>query len=315
MTINSMLPAYTQGKVSVIIPTYNRANFITHAVESVMNQDYANIEIIIVDDGSNDATDAVVKRLKEENPYIYYCKNERSKGPSGARNTGILKAAGDYIAFLDSDDIWLKNHLNDGVDILKEYPSIDVLLGNFSIFDLRGNRHMNNWFDQKKILHTLKSIQLSSTVKMLQDNLFTALIQENFFHVASSIIRRSVLKGILFDESIRYSEDRDFAITLFKQSNASFAIRKDSVFIAYMHDSNLCNTTDNKNRQEAAEAHIYLFTKYMRTYELSNCEKKILRKRMAKKLSFLSYLYAKNREYYNTLSCMHKTFKYYFGLF
>lgn len=309
-----MLSTSTQKKVSVIIPTYNRARFIANAVESVRHQDYENLEIIIVDDGSNDDTDVVVKQLKKENPYIYYCQNERTKGPSGARNTAILNATGDYIAFLDSDDVWLENHLKAGMDIVQQHPSIDVLFGNFSIYDFHKNRHLSDWFDQKKILHTLKSTQLSPTVRILQDNLFEALIQENFFHLASSIIRRSMLKGILFDESIRYSEDRDFAISLFKQSNASFALRKDPVFIAYMHDFNLCNIGDNRNRQEVAEAHLYLCIKYMRIYDLSNREKKILRKRMTKKLLFLSYLYAKNKKYHNALLCMHKNFKYYINL-
>jgi glycosyltransferase involved in cell wall biosynthesis len=310
-----MLSTSTQEKVSVIIPTYNRAKFIANAVESVRNQDYENIEIIIVDDGSIDDTQAVVKRLKKENPYIYYFQNERSKGPSGARNTGILKATGDYITFLDSDDIWLKNHLKDGMDIVQQYPSIDVLFANFSIYDLHTNRHLSDWFDQKKIFHTLKSSQLSPTVRLLHDNLFAALIQENFFHLASSIIRRPMLKEILFDESIRYSEDRDFAISLYKQSNASFALRKNPVFICYMHDSNLCNTGDNRNRKEVAEAHLYLFIKYMRLYDLSKHEKKILRKCLAKKILFLLYLYANNKEYHNALSFMHKSFKYYLALF
>jgi hypothetical protein len=124
-----------------------------------------------------------------------------------------------------------------------------------------------------------------------------------------------MIRGILFDESIRYSEDRDFAINLFKQSNASFALREDPVFIAYMHDSNLCNIGDNRNRQETAEAHMYLLIKYIKMYDLTNYEKRVLRKLMAKKLSFLLYLYGKNKEYQNALSCIHESFKYYLALF
>jgi glycosyltransferase involved in cell wall biosynthesis len=296
-----------QRKISVIIPTYNRAKFIAKAVKSVQRQDYDNIEIIIVDDGSDDNTQNVVHSLKKEIPNVYYCHNERSKGPSGARNTGMLMATGDYITFLDSDDIWLKNHLNDGIEILDQNLTIGVLFGNYSVFDLHSNRHLFDWFDQKKILHTLKSIQLSPTVKILDDNLFKALIQENFFPLASSIIRMPMLKGILFNESIKYSEDRDFAINLFMQANASFAFREDPVFIAYMHESNLCNIGDNRNRQEVAETHIYLFKKYLRIYDLSSTEKRIINKRLAKKFSFLSYLYGRNNEYHNALSCIHKS--------
>lgn len=301
-------------KVSVIIPTYNRAKFIPNAVTSIKNQNYDNVEIIIVDDGSNDNTQTVVNSLMKEIPNVYYCHNKRSKGPSGARNTGLLKASGDYLSFLDSDDIWLNNHLSEGLKVLDQNPTIDVLFGNFSIFSLNYDRHLFDWFDQKKILHTLKSIQLSPTLKMLDDNLFKALIQENFFHLGSSIIRMSMIKGILFDESIMYSEDRDFAINLFKKSNASFAYREDPVFIAYMHDSNLCNIGDNRNRQEVAETHVYLFRKYFKIYDLSIHEKRILSKLLAKKFSFLSYLYGKNKEYQNALSCIHKSLKYFLNI-
>jgi glycosyltransferase involved in cell wall biosynthesis len=248
-------------------------------------------------------------------PNIFYCHNERSKGPSGARNTGLLKASGDYITFLDSDDIWLNTHLSEGLAVLDQNLTIDVLFGNYSIFNLNSDRHLFDWFDQKKILHTLKSIQLSPTVKILDDNLFNALIRENFFHLASSIIRMSMMKGILFDESIKYSEDRDFAINLFMQANATFAFREDPVFIAYMHESNLCNIGDNRNRKQVAETHIYLFKKYLRLYDLSSTEKRIINKRLAKKFFFLSYLYGISREYYSALSCIHKSLKYYLALF
>lgn len=298
-----------QGKVSVIIPTYNRAKFIAKAVRSVQSQNYDNIEILIVDDGSDDHTQAVIVALQKEMPNIIYCHNEKSKGPSGARNTGISKATGDYITFLDSDDIWLNNHLNEGLEILNQNPTIDVLFGNYSIFNLKYDRHLFDWFDQKKILHTLKSIQLSPTVRILDDNLFKALIQENFFALGSSIIKKSIIAGILFDESIKYSEDRDFAINLFKQANASFAFREDPVFIAYIHESNFYSIKNNSNRMQIAEAHIYLFNKYLKTYDLSSTERRILNKRLAKKFSFLSYLYGKNNEYHNALSCMYKSFK------
>jgi hypothetical protein len=176
---------------------------------------------------------------------------------------------------------------------------------------LYNNQYLFDWFEQKKILHTLKFIQVSPTVRLLNDNLFKALVQENFFHLGSTIIKKSIVNGILFDESIMYSEDRDFAISLFKQANASFAYRKDPVFNAYIHDSNICNTGENKNRQKVAEAHIYLFMKYLSSYDLSIIEKKLLNKRLAKKFAFLSYLYVKNNQYFNALSFFYKSFKYY----
>lgn len=89
--------------VSVIIPTYNRANVISRALSSVNNQSYEHIEIIVVDDGSTDNTEKLMER---EFPLIHYFKTE-NKGVSAARNLGVSHASGKYIAFLDSDDEWM----------------------------------------------------------------------------------------------------------------------------------------------------------------------------------------------------------------
>lgn len=305
-----MNSTFHQKKVSVIIPTFNRAKFLPNAVKSVISQNHGNMEIIIVDDGSDDDTQTVVNTLREECSNIIYCHNERLKGPSGARNTGIIKASGDYLSFLDSDDIWLSCHLMGGLEILNENSDIDVLFGNFSIVDLISGKHRYDFFDKKKILHTLKSVQVSPSLKILKDNLFIALIQENFFHLGSSIIRKSSAKGMLMDESVFFAEDRDYAINLFKQANATFAFRQDPVFILYRHDSNIYNAVNSNNWQRIAEIHIYLFTKYLRNFNLSDDEKRVLNKLIAKRLSNLSYFYGKNKKYQNALSCILKSFKY-----
>ncbi len=299
-----------QKKVSVIIPTYNRAKFISSAVRSIINQKYSNIEIIIVDDGSNDNTQAVVHSLQEKYSNITYCHNKRTKGPSGARNTGIIKSSGDYLSFLDSDDIWLDGNLTNGIKILNKYPEIDVLFGNASVVDFDTRKHLYDFFDQTEILHTLDMSQITSEFKRIHDNLFIALIKSNFFCVQSSIIRKSSCKNIFFDETIMFSEDRDFAIKLCKQANSTFAFRGDPTFIAYRHNSNINKQKDLIGCQEVTKIHFYLFTKYLKIYNLSDYEKKILTSIIAKKLSNLSYLYGKNKEYKNALSSILKSFNY-----
>jgi glycosyltransferase involved in cell wall biosynthesis len=295
---------FYQKKVSVVIPTYNRASFIPNALKSIVNQRYDNIEIIIVDDGSNDNTYAVVNSLQKKIPNISYYQNERSKGPSGARNTGIIKSSGEYLAFLDSDDIWLDGHLKKGLEIFDKSPEIDVIFGNFSVVDFNSGKHLFNFFDQKIVLHTLNSSQLSPGIKILNDNLFLALIQENFFHLGSSIIRKTSMKGILMDESIMFAEDRDFAIQLYKQAKATFVFYEDPVFILYKHDSNLYNSGISNLQQ--VEAHLYLFKKYLRIYNISKRERRILIKLILKKLLDLSYAYGKKKEFQNALSCVLK---------
>ncbi len=90
-------------KISVILPTFNRGNLIEKSIKSVLNQTFNNIEILIIDDGSNDNTKDIIKNIDDKR--IKYIKLGKNKGACNARNVGIKKARGEYITFQDSDDI------------------------------------------------------------------------------------------------------------------------------------------------------------------------------------------------------------------
>ena len=93
-------------KVSVIIPTYNRATTIIKSINSVLNQTYSNFEIVVVDDNSDDNTKDIIKQIQDDR--IIYIKNKKNLGAASARNIGIKNATGELIAFQDSDDEWIK---------------------------------------------------------------------------------------------------------------------------------------------------------------------------------------------------------------
>lgn len=116
--------------VSVIIPTYNRARLLLDALESVKCQTYRPIEVIVVDDGSTDDTQEAVKYFLEDNSsedfQISYFSQE-NKGPSAARNTGLNAASGEYIQFLDSDDLIHRLKIEIQVGLLKVYPQIQCI--------------------------------------------------------------------------------------------------------------------------------------------------------------------------------------------
>lgn len=97
------------GLVSIIMPSYNTGKFIGESIESVLNQSYANWELLIVDDCSTDDTDAVVKNFSD--PRIKFFRNEKNMGAAFSRNFALRQAGGEWIAFLDSDDIWLPEKL------------------------------------------------------------------------------------------------------------------------------------------------------------------------------------------------------------
>jgi glycosyltransferase involved in cell wall biosynthesis len=107
-------------KVSIIIPTYNRADLLPRAVQSVINQTYKDWELLIVDDGSADNTKEVVEKFAKKDPRIKYFYEE-NKGQGAARNLGIKNAQGEYIAFLDSDDEWLSEKLEKQINFLESH--------------------------------------------------------------------------------------------------------------------------------------------------------------------------------------------------
>jgi glycosyltransferase involved in cell wall biosynthesis len=110
--------------VSVIIPVYNGEAFLGQAVESVQQQNYQPLEIIIVDDGSTDGTASLVTSFKSDIHYVY----QPNSGPAAARNKGLELARGEIIAFLDADDLWAPSKLRIQVDCLLQYPHIDYTL-------------------------------------------------------------------------------------------------------------------------------------------------------------------------------------------
>lgn len=110
--------AFMNELISVILPTYNRKNTIKRAIDSVLNQTYKNIELIIVDDASSDGTLEFVSRQYGEDERITYIINEENLGPSGARNVGVANAKGSWIAFQDSDDEWHMDKLEKQVSLI-----------------------------------------------------------------------------------------------------------------------------------------------------------------------------------------------------
>jgi glycosyltransferase involved in cell wall biosynthesis len=106
--------------VSVVIPTYNRAGWLRHAIRSVLNQTYEEFELIVVDDASADKTKQLVTAIADDR--IRYIRHDENKGAAAARNTGIEHAKGQYIAFQDSDDEWLSTKLEKQVGALESLP-------------------------------------------------------------------------------------------------------------------------------------------------------------------------------------------------
>ncbi len=122
--------------VSIVIPTYNRPELLVQTLESIAMQTYSNYEVLVVDDGSpTDDAKKVCERFKD----VQYIRSENSGGPARPRNIGIQKSKGDYVAFVDDDDIWLPNKLETQVTILENNPDFGLVHGCCKTIDLEGN--------------------------------------------------------------------------------------------------------------------------------------------------------------------------------
>jgi glycosyltransferase involved in cell wall biosynthesis len=211
-------------KVSVIIPTYNRAKLLQESVASALAQTSRVLEIVIVDDGSTDDTAKVVSSMPPPVRYIY----QRNSGLSAARNRGANAATGEYLAFLDSDDLWEPGKLEIQLAVLQSCNAIRWSVTNCTIIDLDGtvSRHRQGFeglfpmftdigisaqtfFDQ-----TLKKITVEvggQAIPALVGDMFGPLFQGNFCSPVSLLIHRELWDRMGgFDELFQVAEETEF---------------------------------------------------------------------------------------------------------
>ncbi len=187
--------------VSFLVPTYNRANLLKQAINSILSQNYKNIEVIVIDDASTDDTEDVVKKIFGSK--VRYYKNIVNKGVSYSRNLGLSHANGKYIGLLDSDDILFEpDCVEIAMEVLESNPQIGVFTSDVYCIDLKGNRINEKTFFQTTIDH--RDIDLSSGVKDFE------YVFMHGIHSCGSIFRRVIIEGIGFlntDYKIDWDED------------------------------------------------------------------------------------------------------------
>lgn len=186
--------------ISIIIPTYNRSKFICQAIDSVLAQTHQfSYEIIVVDDGSNDNT---YEKLKLYGDQIIYIK-QNNNGPGAARNRGIIEAKGEYIAFLDSDDIWVPRKLEIQLDFFRRYPYLDLVFGDINNFYT--SRIDNMPEIKNREIHNYLIVNAKHIHGILE-----CLVSQNIIFTSDVVLKRSCFERIgMFDESLRIGEDYD----------------------------------------------------------------------------------------------------------
>lgn len=192
--------------ISVIIPAFNAEKFITRAIDSICLQHYSNLEIIVIDDASTDRTAEIVLELK-----VKLIRLPHNQGAAVARNTGIVQARGELIAFLDADDEWLPDKLNNQTQALQNNPHLVGVVGFLKIISS----------------HALEPEQISA---FFLPSFGTALLKRQIFEVVG-----------LLNPTLRMAEDVDW-FNRARETNQAIAVLPSIVLRYQQHET---NTTAN----------------------------------------------------------------------
>jgi len=287
--------------VSVVIPTYNRAHLIQFALESVLNQSFKDFELIIVDDGSSDYTSSIVHKFCSRYPnkirYIY----QKNRGPAVARNTGLFFATGKYVAFLDSDDLWVPEHLQIAINFLESHPDVHWFFGDLV--------RMKN---QKIVVSSvIKQNGIPSFFKIMEPldkdyylipasvSACYAAIVGDVARLQTSVVRKEVFSKIKFWDKIRVGEDKlivfdafyhGFNFVFHDATHGIFTIHDDHITIGKTKDS-----LSKKERvlQDLINVYLRILTSYQIDFKLKIALKRQLHKLFFWDLGYNTYLLEK----------------------
>ena len=238
--------------VSVIIPTYKRASFIKRAIDSVLNQTYKDIEVIIVDD--NNPGDVDRKELEQivaeySDDRLIYLQHEMNKNGAAARNTGISVARGEYITFLDDDDFFLDDRVEKAIAVMEKEKEYDCLYT--GVIKVKNNR--------------IVDVRFSHLEGNLQKNM---LVQKSFFYTGSNLFfRAKALKSINgFDTSFSRYQDIEVMVRFFRR----YKIKSIMDFSVVKDDSSRINALNVEKNIMMKKHFLRVFSQDINKYEDRN---------------------------------------------
>lgn len=208
-------------RVSVIIPSYQSAGSLPRAIQSVLNQDFSEFELLIVNNGSNDGTDQIIAEAEQADPRVKGVNLMVNQRPAGGRNRGVEEAKGDLIAFLDADDEWLSDKLRTQIALLDQFPDVDLVFTDTWNVDVVNDKK-NTQSDVN--LLTFQQLDLTPVPEFpnvfFVDGAITELIyKKSFINMSSTAMRKkSFLQIGGFNKARFGTEDIDFWVRLSQAS-------------------------------------------------------------------------------------------------
>jgi len=217
-----------EPRISVVIPAYNAARYVAEAVDSVLAQSLPPREVIVVDDGSTDDTEAVVRRFQDRVRYV----RQPNGGSAAARNRGIREARGELIALLDADDVWFPEKLKKQWECLRDHPEAGLVHTNFYYCDENGDERVLGVLGRERV-----------------GRCYEIMFQDNGINNSTTLIRRECFDRVgLFDESFKTCQDYDLYLRMSRYYE--FAFLDEPLAVYRRHDSNITNDNSRMLKNE-----------------------------------------------------------------
>ncbi|MDZ7619371.1 MAG: glycosyltransferase family 2 protein [Patescibacteria group bacterium] len=192
----------TPGLITIVIPAYRARQYLRDTLGTIARQTYASWEVVVVEDGEPDGTEALVREFSGQaaGRRVLYLRHETNQGPSAARNTALAEARGEFVALLDADDLWRETHLEAAVDALRRHDA-DVAYSTALMFEDGTGHLIGLWGPTRE--------RLKAAPRALRT--FPGwLLHRNFITPSATVLRRRVFEVIGgFDTTLRASEDLD----------------------------------------------------------------------------------------------------------
>lgn len=222
--------------VSVVLPTFNRAYCLERAIRSVLSQTYANLELLVIDDGSTDSTEEICTQIARRDRRLRYLQ-QANGGVAAARNLGLEHAIGEYVAFLDSDDWWRPFKLELQLEVMQSFDDVGLCWTDMTSVDVDSNElehsYLTSFFKKAYTRAPFSELFPRSTdieldiddqapgarfhrVSVFYGDMFEAMLWGNLVHTSTALFRRSLLKNVRgFRVDLRRTgEDFDFYLRL-----------------------------------------------------------------------------------------------------
>lgn len=283
----------TAPLVSVIVPAFNAQDYIQETLDSILAQTYPNLEVIVVDDGSTDHTAQIVESYGSR---VFYIIQDNSGGASVPRNTGIKKSTGEFLCFIDADDIMVPNRIEHQVDFMNKHPDVGLVFSDYRNFN-------NDGIFSKTHFQTCPNLWtcLKNSDQLVLDQACLYLAKENFGISGSFMIARNLLDFVPgFEPSLKACEDFYFYFQLARHT--SVGLINEVGMLRRLHGSNM---SDNLTKMLSAGI---LSRTLLRDSEQNPEVRKCLNRYLVDRRDSMARFHADHGHFLQALRCSWQTF-------